>query len=262
MGKKKTTEEFIEEAKKVHGNKYDYSKVVYVNSATKVSIVCPTHGVFIQTPNQHLRGGGCRGCDNIRKSNDRKLIFGVGINDCEGYVSDDDNRECYNAWTQMLRRCYSDKLIKKRHTYIDCTVCDEWLLFSNFKRWFDDKSNGYRKGYFLDKDLLIKGNKIYSPETCCFLPIRISSITTQSNTLRGDLPIGVSRHMGKFRVRLSEKNKLVSVGCFFTKEEAFEAYKNEKERHITELAHEYYDKGEITEKVRDALLNFKIEITD
>ena len=60
--KKKTTEQFINEAKKIHGDKYDYSKVEYVNNLTKVCIICPEHGEFWQTPKQHLRGQGCPKC--------------------------------------------------------------------------------------------------------------------------------------------------------------------------------------------------------
>jgi superfamily II DNA or RNA helicase len=62
MSKKLTTEEFIERAKQVHGDKYDYSKVEYKNSRTKVIIICPEHGEFLQTPGSHLKGQGCRKC--------------------------------------------------------------------------------------------------------------------------------------------------------------------------------------------------------
>ena len=64
---KLTKDEFIEKAKSVHGDKYDYSKVEYKNSSTKVCIICPEHGEFWQTPNGHLSGHGCRECDNERK---------------------------------------------------------------------------------------------------------------------------------------------------------------------------------------------------
>lgn len=60
--KKKTTEQFIEESKKIHGNKYDYSKIDYKNQRTKVCIICPEHGEFWQNPRQHLRGQGCPKC--------------------------------------------------------------------------------------------------------------------------------------------------------------------------------------------------------
>lgn len=82
MKKRLTTKEFIENAKKVHGNKYDYSKVNYVNAKTKVCIICPKHGEFWQTPDKHLRGHGCQKCHPLRKKtteefiNEAKLVHG------------------------------------------------------------------------------------------------------------------------------------------------------------------------------------------
>ena len=68
MGKKKTREEFIKDARDVHGDKYDYSKVKYINAKTKVCIICPEHGEFLQTPNSHLSGNGCPKCANEANS--------------------------------------------------------------------------------------------------------------------------------------------------------------------------------------------------
>ena len=256
-------EYFIQRAKEIHGNKYDYSKVEYKNSTTKVCIICSAHGEFWQTPNAHINGSGCPKCYDLKRSENRSKIFGICINDCQGLISDDENNECYNTWVQMLRRCYDLNLKKKYPTYKDCTVCEEWLFFSNFKKWFENPENGFRKGYFLDKDLLIKGNKIYSPETCVFIPREISSITTQSNALRGELPIGISKMKnGKYRVRFSKRNKLVGWGSFDTVEAAFLSYKMAKERHARELAEEYRSQNKISERAYYGLCNFKIDITD
>ena len=65
--KKSSTKEFIEKARKVHGDKYDYSKVEYINNKTKVCIICPEHGEFWQTPNCHLSGDGCAKCSKKHK---------------------------------------------------------------------------------------------------------------------------------------------------------------------------------------------------
>ena len=67
-----STEDFIEKAKEIHGNKYDYSKVDYVNSQTKVCIICPKHGEFWQTPLNHLKGKGCPDCYGNKKFQNRK----------------------------------------------------------------------------------------------------------------------------------------------------------------------------------------------
>lgn len=68
----KTTEQFIEDARKVHGNKYNYDKVKYENNKTKVIITCPEHGDFLQTPNKHLLGKGCPQCGRIKTINSIK----------------------------------------------------------------------------------------------------------------------------------------------------------------------------------------------
>lgn len=95
----------------------------------------------------------------------------------------------------MLTRCYNHKSLKKNPSYIGCSVCDEWLTYSNFKRWYEDPINGYREGYHLDKDILVKGNKVYSPETCCFVPHSINCLLLTRQRKRGALPIGVTiRH--------------------------------------------------------------------
>ena len=75
MSKRKTTEEFIAEAKLVHGNKYDYSKVNYVNSRTKVIITCLEHGDFIQQPSMHTSGQGCPKCGNINKGSSKLITL-------------------------------------------------------------------------------------------------------------------------------------------------------------------------------------------
>ena len=75
MGKKLTTEEFIIKAKEVHGDKYDYSKVNYINVDTKVCIICPTHGEFLQMPSSHLNGRGCPRCSGNKKLTTEEFII-------------------------------------------------------------------------------------------------------------------------------------------------------------------------------------------
>lgn len=106
---RKTKTEFIEEAKVIHGDKYDYSKVEYVNNHTKVCIICSEHGEFWQTPNNHLSHHGCPKCS---KCNRRTNIYGVGINDVRISTKDKENNKSYKTWSQMLMRCYSPKYQK------------------------------------------------------------------------------------------------------------------------------------------------------
>lgn len=68
-------DEFIKKAKKIHGDKYDYSKICYVNAKTKICITCPEHGEFWQTPDSHLRSNGCPECVGLNKSNTKNFIY-------------------------------------------------------------------------------------------------------------------------------------------------------------------------------------------
>lgn len=245
--RKLTTEEFIQRAKEIHGNKYDYSKVEYKNSDTRVCIICPAHGEFWQRPSRHLCGGGCSQCPHT---------FGAyGIIDVKGATND----KSYRKWKSMLNRCYSVYYHKNKPTYIDCKVCDEWHIFSNFKKWFDAN---YIEGCHLDKDILVKGNKLYSPDTCCFIPAQINSLFTKRNKDRGTLPIGVALHDSKYQAHFCGRGKLNHLGTFDTPEEAFYAYKKAKEQYIKELAEKYFQEGKITEKVYNALMKYEVEITD
>ena len=79
----------------------------------------------------------------------------------------------YNKWRWMLLRCYDEKELTKEPSYIGCSVCDEWMNFQNFAAWI--QSNKYEcEDLELDKDLLVKNNKIYSPSNCCLLPHEIN----------------------------------------------------------------------------------------
>lgn len=159
----------------------------------------------------------------------------------------------------MLRRCYSAKKHKKWPSYEGCSVCTEWHYFSNFKKWFDEN---YVDGYALDKDIIAKGNRIYSPETCCFVPARINNIILNRKIDRGEYPIGVTKKWSKYYAHVSIGSKSIRIGAFASVKEAFDAYKDEKERYIRQVATEYFGRGEITKRVYDAMMRYQIEITD
>ena len=105
---KKTTEEFIHEARKKHGNKYDYSKVNYANNATKICIICPEHGEFWQEANNHLRGQGCPKCglENSReKQASTKEEFIKKAREKHGDKYDYSKVEYINAHTKVCIIC-------------------------------------------------------------------------------------------------------------------------------------------------------------
>lgn len=166
----------------------------------------------------------------------------------------------YNIWREMLKRCYNPKSIEKRPTYKECEVCPEWHNFQVFADWVD--RNYYEvddEPMDLDKDILRKGNKIYSPDTCIFVPNRINTLFIKRDKCRGDLPIGVSCTNKKYRAYF-HTDKLNHLGNYSTPEEAFQVYKQYKEDYIKKVAEEY--KSKIPTKLYNAMLNYKVEIDD
>ena len=173
----------------------------------------------------------------------------------------------YVLWTHMLRRCYSDYFKKKYPTYIDCAVSENFNYYEYFYDWchkqigFDNDGNG--NPFQLDKDLLIKGNKVYSESTCVFIPSEINTVLIKCTASRGKHLIGVYYHKRDkaFMAQVS-KNKGGSeyLGSFNTELEAFKAYKTAKESFIKEQAEKWKDK--IDERAYQALINYTVEITD
>lgn len=170
----------------------------------------------------------------------------------------------YQAWMNMLCRCYNVKYQQRQPTYIGCSVCEEWLNFQNFGEWFDDNYytiDGERMD--LDKDILYKHNKIYSPQTCIYVPHFINNLFIKKDANRGDLPIGVNfnKITNKFIATCDDaQGKAQNLGSFNAPLEAFLAYKQFKEKIIKEIADEYKDK--IPKKLYDVLYSYEVEITD
>lgn len=195
---KQNQEDFIRRAKEVHGDKYDYSKVKYNNARTKVIITCPVHGDFLQKPYHHLDGHGCTKCCNERL---RKGAHKIGIMD-EAPCSS--RRQAEDTWRGMLRRGYSEECKTKHKTYRECVVCQEWHLFSTFKEWFDKH---YVEGWHLDKDILVKENKVYSPETCCFVPSEINALfrcNVKEETIKKKAPLLAEKYKDQLEDRVYE----------------------------------------------------------
>lgn len=186
----------------------------------------------------------------------------IGVGKYTGNNKDKDNY-IYDYWNSMFCRCYNNKH-KERHTsYEKAEVCEEWHNFQNFARWVEE--NIYfidRDKINLDKDILQKGNKIYSPDTCIFVPQKINVLFCKSNKIRGKYPVGVSysKINKKFQSKISKRNKTTHLGFFNTSEEAFYAYKKEKERYIKEVADDY--KPYIPQKLYEAMYRYEVEITD
>lgn len=173
-------------------------------------------------------------------------------------------KKALKVWNSMIQRCGDEKLHALEETYRGCSLCDDWKKFSNFYLWF---CNNYyelpNEKVQLDKDILVKGNKVYSPETCCFVPHTINSLFTKSNKGRGDTPIGVS-WINRDRVYRAQCNnghkKRVGLGDYHNAQDAFNAYKTYKEKVIKQIADDYKDV--ISQNVYEAMYSYEVEITD
>lgn len=171
----------------------------------------------------------------------------------------------YEIWKGVLRRCFSEKEKERNHAYKDVTCCEEWLNFQVFAQWYND--NFYQiegEKMELDKDILHKGNKIYSPDNCVFVSSGINNLFIKGDKRRNCLPIGVSffKKYNKYRASCCIKGKLIGTKKYYdTPEDAFyKGYKPLKEIHIKEVADEYKEK--IPLKLYEAMYNWVVEITD
>lgn len=187
------------------------------------------------------------------------LVYGVGVNDAGYPVSKYEmvDGKCkmvwrcqfYMIWKEMLARCYSPRIHATHRTYADCAVCHEWRTFSNFKTWMMTQE---WKGKCLDKDILVKGNKVYSPDKCVFVTKEMNNFLTGSGDSRGPYPNGVilDKQKGKFRANCCDpiSKKREHLGYFSCQNEAHEAWRQRKH----ELACQYAD-TQIDERVANAL---------
>lgn len=191
--------------------------------------------------------------------------YGVGITGNKYPVSDGKGEltKAYLTWSNMIRRCFSESYDKRYQTYKDCTCSENFKHYEYFYEWCNKQVGFENKDWHMDKDILIKGNKIYSEDTCCFVPREINNLLTTRTRFRGEFPIGVhySTDKKKFVAQISKNDgQRTHLGLFNTPEEAFYVYKDAKEAYIKEVAEKW--KNLIDARVYEALINYKIELGD
>ena len=184
-------------------------------------------------------------------------VFNIGYLGYGNY-SPINSKKAYRTWNSMLSRCYDLKsqISPKNTSYVNCFVDENGHNFQNFAKWYEEN---YIEGFQLDKDILVKGNKIYSPETCCFVPKEVNIIFNKLLKNRNCV-IGVVRKRERFKSEIRCNNIRKYLGTFDTVEEAFQTYKTEKEQYIKEVADKW--KELISDKVYKAIYNYQVEITD
>ena len=196
-------------------------------------------------------------------------VYGVGYLGEGKYKAFENGKKTdkYEIWHSMLQRCYDPKYQERKPTYKGCKVEDYLLNFQNMGEWINE--NYYEvlgETMCLDKDILYKGNKVYSRETCIFVPKRINSLFVKCDKSRGNNPIGVDQlSSGNYQVECCNGYcEQLYLGTYSTKEEAFQVYKQYKEKVIKETIDSY--KGKIPEpfysRLREAMYNYEVNIND
>ena len=175
-----------------------------------------------------------------------RKVYGVAINDADYAVKpigpDGKRLRCpyYRAWNEMLRRAYCPKFLARFPTYIGVTVCEEWHSFMAFRDWMETQD---WQGKHLDKDIIVPGNKVYSPDTCVFVPPAINTLLIDSAASRGEWPIGVNwnkrdkRYYSRIKIAGREKY----LGRFTCPHEAHMAWRKAKVRIVRDAAREQDD---------------------
>lgn len=193
----------------------------------------------------------------MKKGQQKGLIEGVGINDGTYPTKTKE----YQLWRGIFCRCFNERELLNYPRYRGCTVSDNFKYYSYFYEWCNRQIGFSNDGWHLDKDILIKGNKVYSENNCVFVPSEINMLFTKANSIRGLYPIGVSMNYKKFRARARIDNKEIVIGSSYnTPNEAFYAYKEVKELYIKTVAERYKDV--IDQRVYEALYKYQVDIID
>ena len=232
-------------------------KIVKYNNSRNVEIQFVTTGFETSAQLEHIKNGNVK--DPYVPS-----VCGVGIAGAKYPITINGvHTKEYELWCNMLKRCYSDGSKKQRPTYEGCKVSNNFLRYEYFYEWCHIQVGFNNKDWQLDKDLLVKGNKVYSESTCVFLPHEINSVLTKCTASRGGCLIGVywSKTHKAFKAQVNKrKGKKEHLGYFKTEIEAFKAYKTAKESFVKEQAEKW--KGEIDGRAYEALMSYEVEITD
>lgn len=223
-----------------------------VNSATDVVVrFLEPQEAYVKTQAACIRSG-------LFNTPMERTVAGVGYFG-QGKYNCKTHPKIFERWYSIFRRIYLEPHKAGNKSYAGASVCEEWQNFQNFAAWMEDQGiEDY--SWHLDKDLLVKGNKIYSPETCVFLPMEVNVFFTRRKSLRGDAPIGCSKRKDRYLVQWTRGSVAQYEGSFATPEEAFACYKAAKESYAHELANKWRNK--IDPRAYEALMNYTVEITD
>lgn len=200
-----------------------------------------------------------------QKKKSSRLVAGVGFKGTKYSAKiDGKHTEEYRVWRDMLQRCYAETSSGRNKTYKSCTVSENFKSFEYFHEWcqkqigFGNKDENGRS-WCLDKDILLQGNKVYSEDTCVFIPNKINCLFVSCGRVKGKFMAGVffDDRVNKFISQCSDGNgKSEKLGTFRTELEAFKTYKAFKENRVKRLAEDY--KWQIDQRAYQALLSWEV----
>lgn len=232
----------------------DLVVVEYINVGNIIVEHCDEYKHRVKVTRQQLEKGAVK--NPFEPSVKGVGFFGVG--DYNSSINGVKTKE-YLVWVGLIGRCYCPVKIKKNPTYANAKVCDEWHNFQNFAEWYVNHEF-YGRGYQIDKDILIRGNKVYSPDTCVMIPFILNTITLYSEGRKGSFKKGVTfdKVTGKYTSAKSfgVEGKKRSKIYFNTEQEAFDNYKKKKEDYVKEVAMKF--KGVIEQRALDAFMSWEV----
>ena len=190
-------------------------------------------------------------------------VYGVGITGNK-YPTSENRKHLkeYQLWNGLLERCYCPKSQEKFPTYKGCSVSENFKSYEYFYEWCQEQKGFGNDGWELDKDLLVKGNKVYSEDTCVFLPKEVNTALTHRKNVDNKLPVGVKTvtNSKSYQASIKIDGKKYYLGVYSTPERAFQAYKERKETSLMKLALKW---GEhLDPRAEKALYNYRVEIDD
>jgi hypothetical protein len=189
---------------------YSCGDVLVLNIHSKSSVDI----MFLDYPCElKVRSGSLR--TGMVKNPMRPTIYKVGFFGIGPYKLE----KTYRTWSNMLQRVYEPPTEGHARQYAGTSVHTHWHNFQNFAAWYETQINRFGLVDFewhLDKDLLIPGNRIYGPDTCCIVPLAVNMLFTDHAFARGNLPMGVSKSGNNYRAKVSQNGKIKWLGSYPT----------------------------------------------
>lgn len=232
-------------------NSYGDFEIINIEGCKKVTARFIQTGFEIVKQKAHLKRG-------MVKDPYYSIRYGIGFLGEVQYNSGSSKKKdfAYQCWSNMLSRCYDDEsYCFYRYGGAGVTVCNSWHNYQNFAEWY---YTHHKEGFEIDKDLTVPKCKVYSPETCSFVPKDINVLLVSSNAARGDCPVGVCNIRGKYVVFMHDGDGQVYFGRYEDQNDAFQEYKKQKTNRIRRLAQKHYYAGDIHTTVYENLMKWEV----